>query len=103
MANILTRNPIYIETPLASWKAAVAGSIGTLITLRVKQIRWVGPNAVGDQLEIVDPQSGNQLLLAICSTAKVDTVIDWSAKPVLWTDFQVLLSSGRVYIYADIG
>jgi hypothetical protein len=104
MANILTRSPIYIDTAFASWKAGVASALGTLITLRVRQIRWVTPSTVGHQLDIRDPQSGNQLLLMTCPTAGQDVVADWSAKPVLWTDFGVeMINSGKAYIYADIG
>jgi hypothetical protein len=87
VSNILTRNPIFCDTAFSSYKASVASVLGTLFTLKVFSVRWVGPATVGDQLELVDPQSGNQLLLMNCEVAGQDLVADWSAAPRLWSDF----------------
>ena len=99
MSNILVRNPIYVDSAFTSYKASVASVLGVLFTLKVFQIRWVGPATVGDKLEIVDPQSGNQLLLMTCSVAGQDVIADWSAAPKLWVDFGVpIIQSGKAYI-----
>ena len=99
MANILTRNPIYCDAAFTSYKASVASVLGTLTTLKVYSVRWVAPSTVGHQFEIVDPQSGNQLLLMTCSVAGQDVIADWSAAPKLWVDFGVpIIQSGKAYI-----
>lgn len=101
MANNLNVSPIYVDTAFGgSFKASVSTTLGTLFTLRVSQVRWVGPANAGDQAEIVDPQGGNQLLLMRCDVAGKDQIADWSAAPRLWRDFNVpQLSSGKLYIY----
>lgn len=101
MANIYTRNPIYVDTIFQSYKAQVASTLGTLLHLIVTKIRWVGPAAVGDTVVFDDPQSGNQLLLMRNPTlAGADIEADFSASPRLWADFGVpQLSSGKLYIF----
>ena len=101
MANILTRNPMLLTgTMSTSYKAAVATSLGTLTTLRVAQLRWFNPTLVDDQVLLTDPQDGSELLRLRCITAGQDIVVDWSARPHLWADFQaVQFDSGRLYIY----
>jgi|SRR5579859_1932494 len=102
MANNLNVVPIYIDTAFASFKAVVAATLGTLFTLRVYSVRWVGPAASGDQVVIEDPQGGEQLLLMRNTTANgPDLVADWSAAPRLWRDFGVAqISSGKLFIDA---
>lgn len=101
MANALTRTPIVIDTAFASYKAAVAATLGTLFTLRVYSVTWVGPGAAGHQAEIVDPQGGGQLLLMNAVAAGQDVVRDWSAAPRLWADFGVpIIQSGKLFIDA---
>jgi len=101
MANVLNRNPIVIDSALTSYKAGVASSLGTLFTLIVTKIRWVGPAAVGDQVIIDDPQGGAQLAVLRNTVANgPDIEVDYSASPRLWSDFSVAqISSGKLYIY----
>lgn len=101
MANALAQNPIIIDSTLASYKAAVATALGTLFTLRVYSVTWVGPGAAGHQAEIINPQSGQQLLLMNANAAGQDVVRDWSAAPRLWSDFGVpKIDSGKLFIDA---
>ena len=101
MANLYAQNPLYIDTAFASFKAAVASILGTLFSLTVVKWRWVGPAAVGDQVEVVDPQSGRQILLMRNTVANgPDVVEDWSAQPRLLADFGVpLINSGKLFVY----
>jgi hypothetical protein len=99
MANIYTQNPIRIDTSFASYKAQVAATLGTLFTLIVTKVRWVGPGAVG-QLVIDDPQGGEQLVAIQNSSAGgPDLEEDFSASPKLWRDFSVIIPSGVVFIH----
>lgn len=102
MANKLTANPIYVDTPpVPSYKGSVVASLGKLFTLIVTKVRWVNPNAVGDQVTIEDPQNGSILLQMRNPTSTGgDIEEDWSASPRLWSDFAVgKLDSGRLLIY----
>lgn len=100
MANLLTQNPIYVDTAFQSYKAAVASILGTLLQLRIYSIRWVGPAAAGQVLEFVNPQNGQQLHM-MTSVASGDVVSDFSAAPKLWADFGVpAVPSGKVFIDA---
>jgi hypothetical protein len=100
MSNILTRNPIYIDTPLTSYKASTASTLGTLTTLIVTKIRWVGTSAAGQVLEFIDPQGGVQLAMLTSLGAAQDVEIDWSASPRLWSDFGVpQVPSGKVFLF----
>ena len=102
MANLLAQNPIYIDTAFQSYKAAVAAALGTLFTLRVHSIRWIGPAAVGDQVIFEDPAGGSQLYIMRNTVANgPDILADWSAAPRLWRDFGVAqISSGKLEIDA---
>jgi hypothetical protein len=104
LANSLARTPFEIDTAFTSWKSSVASILGTLMTLRVKKVRWVGPAAAGQTIECVDPQGGNQLLMITSSAANLDVEIDFSASPRLWADFGVpAVPSGKLFIYCDVG
>jgi hypothetical protein len=104
LANSLTRTPFEIDTPFPSWKSSVASILGTLMTLRVKKLRWVGISAGGQQLIVNDPQGGNQLVMLTSSAANLDVEIDFSASPRIWADFGVpAVPSGKLFIYADVG
>jgi hypothetical protein len=104
MANSLNTNPIRIDTIMAtSYKAAVAATLGTLTTLTVKQVRWLDVGAAGDEVLIIDPGSGQELLhlrSTLAAAGTVEVVSDWSGSPRLWRDFQVVqLTNGRVDIF----
>ena len=74
---------------------ALAGLGGNLM-FAIAQVWFCGRS---HQFEIVDPQSGNQLLLMTCSVAGQDVIADWSAAPKLWVDFGVpIIQSGKAYI-----
>lgn len=101
MATNLNVNPIHVEGVMAtSYKSSVATTQGTLITLLVTQLRWLDVGAVGDELLIVDPGSGQELVHEFVSATRSEIVVDWSASPRLWRDFQVVqIGSGRLDIY----
>ena len=100
MANIYTQNPIYVDTSFGSFKAQVAAALGTLFTLVVTKVRWVGPVAAGDQVIIDDPAGGAQLLLMRNTTANgPDLEEDYSTNPRLWRDFSVIIPSGKLFIH----
>lgn len=101
MANSLATNPIVLDSAFQSYKGQVAATLGTLFTLIVTRVRWVGPANVGDQAVIDDPQGGEQLLLMRNTTANgPDLVEDYSASPRIWRDFSLAqLGSGKLYIY----
>lgn len=101
MANSLDQNPIIVTTPMPQpYKAAVASSQGSPLTLRVEKIRWVDAVNANDELKIVDPVSGAVLLDLINPVANSSVEIDWVAHPKLWQDFQVsVIGSGTLYLY----
>jgi hypothetical protein len=99
MANNYVANPIRIDTSFQSYKAQVAATLGTLFTLIVTKVRWVGPGAVG-QLVIDDPQGGEQLaVMSNSSAAGPDLEEDFSASPRLWRDFSVVIPGGVLFVY----
>jgi hypothetical protein len=101
MANAYAQNPIYVDTAFQSYKGQVAATLGTLFTLVVTKIRWVGPASVGDQVVIDDPQGGVQLAFLRNTVAGgPDIEEDYSASPRLWRDFSVAqISSGKLFIH----
>jgi hypothetical protein len=100
MSNTLTTNPVYIDSPLASYKSSVASTLGTLTTLVVVKIRWVGTSAAGQVLEFVDPSGGAQLAMLTSVGAGQDVEEDFSPNPRLWRDFGVpQVPSGKVFLF----
>jgi hypothetical protein len=100
MANNLNVNPIYVDTAFQSYKSSVSTTLGTLFTLIVTKVRWVGPAAAGQTVTIDDPQGGEQLAQMTSSAANLDVEIDFSAQPRLWRDFSVaIIPSGKLYIF----
>jgi tRNA A37 threonylcarbamoyladenosine synthetase subunit TsaC/SUA5/YrdC len=101
MSNSLVQNPIVISSAMTSgYKASVASSLGTLSTLRIDKIYWENPGTIGDTATIIDPQNLATMFALRCEVANQSQVIDWSARPKLWRDFQVSqISSGTLYIY----
>lgn len=101
MATNLFTNPMVITGSLAqSYKTSVASQIGTLFTLVVEKIYWENPTNVGDQVLIGDPASGATLLNLRCETANQSQIIDWTANPKVWRDFEInTFNSGTLFIY----
>ena len=112
MANLLNQNPIIITGSMAtSYKAQVAGGIGaaprnlptgqgTLLTLVVEKIYWRNPASVGDTISIGDPISGLELANLRCEVNGQSQVLDWTANPKIWQDFEInSFPSGTLYIY----
>jgi hypothetical protein len=100
MANLLNSNPIIITGVLASYKAAVAATLGTLFTLRIERIFWRTPNIAGDVCLITDPANGANKMRLVCEVTKISQIVDWSANPKMWSDFCVdQLDSGELEIY----
>jgi hypothetical protein len=49
---------------------------------------------------LVDPQTGRTLIALRCEVAGQSQLVDWTAAPVLWRDFQAqTVGSSTVYIY----
>jgi hypothetical protein len=67
--------------------------------LLIEKVYWKTPASQGDTVSIVDAQ-GNVLLPLACEVAGQSQIIDWSARPKIWRDFQVTtLSSGTLFIF----
>lgn len=101
MANNLLANPMVLTSSMSQgYKAATASALGTLRTLIVEKIYWFNPAVAGDQINIGDPISGLTLLNLRCESANQSQVIDWTANPKLWQDFEIdTFNSGTLYIF----
>jgi hypothetical protein len=100
LANNLNVNPVYIDTAFQSYKSSVAATLGSLFTLIVTQIKWVGPSAAGQVVIFDDPQGGVQLLQMTSAAANTDVTEDFSASPRIWRDFSVAqLPSGKLFVF----
>ena len=101
MANTLTSNPMVITGSMASgYKAATASALGTLRTLMIEKIYWANPLTIGDQVIIGDTITGETLVALRCEVANQPQIIDWTARPKLWADFEInTFGSGTLYIY----
>jgi hypothetical protein len=101
MANSLASNPIIITGSLAtSYKTQTAAGLGTLRTLIVEKVYWANPGTIGDTINIGDPISGLSLLALRCEVAAQSQLIDWTANPKLWQDFEIsAVPSGTLYIF----
>lgn len=99
VANSLNTNPIVLTGVSGSYKAATAAVQGTLNTLLVKKIVWEAPTTAADQVHIIDP-TGRTLYQQISPSTGVGDSQDFSARPLMWTDFSVIqLDSGTLFIY----
>jgi len=100
MANQLNQSPIIINAAMASYKAQVAATLGTLWVLRVERVYWEGPSTVGHQVVITDPANGARRMNLECAVANQGIDLDFTANPKLWSDFAVVqIDSGNLYIY----
>lgn len=100
MGNLLNQNPIMLTNTQTSYKAAMAATLGTLFTLRIEKIVWENPGATGHVALIIDPATGNNIARLIAQGAGIPQILDWSAKPKLYSDFAVVqLDSGILQIY----
>lgn len=100
MANSLNSNPVILTTTQTSYKAAVVASQGVFVNCIVEKWYWEAPTAVGDQVVIIDPQSGAEKLRLRCELALQSQVVDWTAHPKQFSDFAAIqMDSGRLYIY----
>jgi hypothetical protein len=80
----------------------ITGSYGTLTALKIAKIEWLSPVTVGDQVNIGDPNSGLTLLNLVCEVALQSQIIDWTASPVLWNDFEIdRMNSGTLYLWTE--
>lgn len=100
MSNLLV-NPIVITAPMgAGYKASTSAALGSFQYLLVEKLYWLNPVTVGDLVVIEDLIAGNTLAEMRCETAGNSQMIDWTAKPKRWADFQVTtLGSGTLFIY----
>ena len=112
MANLLNQNPMILTGSTAtSYKSQTAGTLGaapknlntvqgTLLTLVVEKLYWENPATIGDLILIGDPISGLELARLRCEVAGQSQVLDWSANPKIWQDFEInTFGSGTLYIY----
>lgn len=110
-------NPIIITGEMAtSYKTQLAaavpgagvnnGSYGTLTTLKITKVYWFNPGAVGDVLTFGDPITGKTLLTLRCEVANQSQIVDWTASPVIWEDFEMTQTgsgTGTIYVYNNNG
>jgi hypothetical protein len=100
LANSLNTNPVVIDSVFQSYKASVASTLGSLFTICVTKIRWVGTAAAGQTVTIDDPQGGAVLAQLTSVAGGGDIELDWSASPRLWRDFSVAsLPSGKLFVF----
>jgi hypothetical protein len=101
MANLLTNNPIRIDTAmLTSWKAQIAASNGTFYDLRIEKIEWKSPVTATTDTFSIEDQNAFNLLQGTCEVAGQSQIWDWTAKPKRWRDFTVnQISSGVLWIW----
>ena len=101
MANNLLANPMQISGSMAQgYKAATAASLGTLRTLVVEKLEWLSPATIGDTIVIGDPVSGLELAKFVCEVALQTQILDWTANPRIWQDFEInSFPSGTLKIF----
>jgi hypothetical protein len=96
--NLLT-NPIVLTATMGATFQASLPVINQRPYILVEKVLWESPVTPGDAVSIVDSQ-GNVLLPLTCEVASQSQIVDWSAHPKIWRDFQVTtLTSGTLYIY----
>jgi hypothetical protein len=99
MSNNLTVNPVVVNTAMGSTFQASLPAINQRPYVLVEKVLWETPASIGDTVSIVDSQ-GNVLLPLTCEVASQSQIVDWSAHPKIWRDFQVtVLGSGTLYVY----
>ena len=88
-----------MDSALASYKAAVASSLGTKFTLVVTRLRWVTPGA-SHSLSVTDPNSGTVLAQLDSDAGGGDVDMDWTAYPRIWDDFSIgVPAAGKLFVY----
>jgi hypothetical protein len=99
MSNLLATNPIILTATMGSTFQASLPTINQRPYILVEKVLWETPATPGDTVAIVD-SNGNVLLPLTCEVASQSQIVDWSAHPRIWRDFQVsTLASGTLYIY----
>jgi hypothetical protein len=101
MANNLLANPMVITSSMSQgYKAATASALGSPTLLKIEKIYWENPANSGDTISIGDPASGLILLVLRCESANQSQIVDFTANPKLWRDFEInSVPSGTLYIY----
>lgn len=104
MANLYLQNPIVITSNMTqSYKSlsnTVGSGLGSFTYLLIEKIIWESPVTVADKVLITDPDDGAVLLPLTCEVSGQSQIIDWTAKPKRWRDFEVSeINSGTLYIY----
>ena len=94
-------NPILIDSPMTeSWKMEVANSLGSPLTLQIVKVEYYKPVTIGDTVTIVNASNGQNLLDFTCEVALQSQIVDFTAKPLLWSDFSVTrIDSGILKIW----
>ena len=81
-------------------------SYGTLTVLKVTKVYWFNPGSVGDTVTFGDPISGKTLLALRCEVANQSQIIDWTADPQIWQDFEMTQTgsgTGTIYVWTNAG
>lgn len=101
MSNILTVNPIRIDTAqITGYKVLTLTSLGAFQTLRIEKIYWEDPSSIGDNVTIINPNSGANIVNLRCEVAGQAILVDWTPKPKMVADFQVSeIDSGVLWLY----
>jgi hypothetical protein len=98
MATNLNSNPILIQGSVTGYKAQTEAAQGTLRTLEVQRLRWVGPGN-SQTLSIGDPISGGILEMMKSNSSGEDVEINYIPCR-LWQDFAIdSFPGGSLLIY----
>lgn len=98
MANILTNQPICVDTAMTqSFKTATQTSLGKFQYLLIRKLVWEAPS-VGGTI-VVEDNLANTVWSRNCAVAG-DIVEDFEARPVRWADFTVsTIPSGVLWVF----
>ena len=65
-----------------------------------EKIEWLSPVTIGDTIIIGDPISGLELAKFVCEVALQSQILDWTANPRIWQDFEInSVPSGTLKIW----
>jgi hypothetical protein len=101
VSNILTQNPVRIDTAMVSgFKTLTLTSLGAFQITRIEKIYWENPVTIADNVTIINPNSGITIINLRCEVSGQAILVDWTPRPRLVADFQVSeIDSGVLWLY----
>lgn len=96
MSNTLTTNPIVVVSAMSQSLKSL-GAWSSIMPVRVTQVYWLNPAAVGDTFTIID-EAGNTVSTGRCESANQSQIF----VPLKRTNQDVTvtqISSGSLYIH----